>query len=60
MINEEDKDEHSNPEDTKVKVKSKKENQQAQLEQIVKELRDVDSNILLSEMNKIIAELKQV
>lgn len=59
MDDDEALDSSSNPEESKVKSKPKRE-QQAKLEQIVNEMKDIDSNILLSEMNKIIAELKQV
>lgn len=60
MDDDEAKDSSSNQEESKVKSKPKRETQQAKLEQIVNEMKEIDSNILLSEMNKIIAELKQV
>lgn len=60
MEEEEDPQGENSNSESKVKVKSKKENQFEELELIVKEMREVDNNILLSEMNKIIGELKQV
>jgi len=58
-----DEEEELNENGTQIQKQTptaKKVQQFAKLEQIVKEMNQVDNHILLSEMNKIIKELKQV
>jgi len=59
-MKEEDEIQESLSDKTELKTKQKKENQYANLKEIVDKMQNVDNDILLAEMNKMILELKNI
>jgi len=59
-MKEDDEIQESLSDKTELKSKQKKENQYANLKEIVDKMQNVDNDILLAEMNKMILELKNI